>query len=151
MQIVLFMQSVLQCWWIVPDYLEHESRRLHGNKCIWESSLLSGSVWSTRDETGSPSFFSVLILFIRFENNWDKPGSKVKLYGWSIVRTLCCAPSIWICVFNWSLKARGSLFLPSAKVSAWCDCTELEEPESNGVHLKPSEHAHYLQPKTRLI
>lgn len=26
-----------------------------------------------------------------------------------------------------------------------------EEPRSNGVHLKPGEHAHYLQPKARLI
>lgn len=43
---------------------------------------------------------------------------------------LYCASfrSIWICVFNWSLKGKTSSFLPSSKVSAWCDCFELRSP-----------------------
>ena len=129
--------------------------------CVLTTSLQS--LWSCRDETDSffPfSFFllprTLLRLFVC--QSWKQLGwtwQRAELRGRGSAVNEFLTVLLWgqfeyvFLIGLWRLRLL--FFPPSSKVSAWCDCVVAKEPRSNGVHLKPGEHAHYLQPKARLI
>ncbi len=143
-----------------PASMSFDWERVH---VVWKLVYLCAlatsrySLWSFRDETDS--FFWVFplcwdCLFVRVENNWDESDSGVELWGRGSavnerLTVLLLGQFEYVFLIGLSrLSLLSSAFLKSVCMMWLCWA---EEPGSNGVHLKPAEHAHYLQPKARLI
>ena len=115
------------------------------------------SLWSCRDEMGSflflESFHSVCLselktIRMRLIAEWSYRDGGSSAVNEFLAALLLGQFEYVFLIGLWRLRLLFSAFLKSVCMMWLCWA---EEPGSNGVHLKPGEHAHYLQPKARLI